>query len=340
MKNSELDEFALIQRIASRVTPCTPGTVGIGDDCAVIRQSDEECLLVTTDMLIEDIHFLCRAISPQELGYKSLAVNLSDIAAMGGLPRSAFLSLGLPRQTTVSWVDAFLDGFQKLGMEFGVTLLGGDTSASPKKIVVSVTVLGTAPPPNLKLRSAACPGDILAVTGHLGDSGGGLRALFENIKRDGESDSLIQRHHLPKPHVTEGAWLGKKSEVHAMMDISDGIVSDLRHILKASGVGAKIDLEDLPLSPALKIVSQRLNWNAHELAAYGGEDYCLLVAIHPDAFDRIADDYRQQFGTPLHKVGVITDRKEYFEITQAGKPCDPAAHLFTHFAEPKKESKK
>ena len=311
---AELGEFGFIGRIRERF-PAPEGVTGIGDDCAVIPQQDGRDTLVSTDMLIEGTHFLRDDIPPYRLGWKSAAVNVSDIAAMGGTPTATFLSVALPPGLEAGWTDEFLRGFADLSKRFGVALLGGDTTASPDRICINVAVLGECPAGSAHLRSAARPGDLVCVTGTLGDSAAGLKAILEGVERDADIQALIERHYLPLPRVTEGLRLAAAPGVHAMMDISDGIGSDLRHILEASSrsgraataeaekkpslrsemplqrhpagtgepLGAEVFVEAIPLSPALKRVCARLGWDAAELAVCGGEDYELLFTVDPEA---------------------------------------------------------
>ena len=299
---SHIGEFDLIGRISSRFagkdncSTAPDGVLGIGDDCAVIPQRAGMDTLVTTDLLIEDRHFLLSDISPEQLGWKSAAVNISDIAAMGGRPVATFLSIALPKRLPLrqedppgdqspdhryreglfrlpdgggksspvedgcadseggsveKWVDRFIDGYKAMCDKFGVPLLGGDTSASPDKLFINVTVLGECPHGKALRRSGARPGDLICVTGTLGDSAAGLRLVLERSASHSEPHSchserseespaapeltLIRRHYCPMPRVAEGQALAAVPGVHAMMDISDGIASDLRHILKASG---------------------------------------------------------------------------------------------------------
>ena len=276
-------EFELIGRIAGQFR--TPdGVTGIGDDCAIIPQSSGKDTLVTTDMLVEGSHFLLEDISARELGWKSAAVNLSDIAAMGGKPTGAFLSLALPKSISDEWMDDFVAGFKDICERCDTPLLGGDTTASPDRLCINVGVIGECPAGTARTRAAACVGDLVCVTGTLGDSAAGLRLILHRAcAPDRESDQkyLIRRHYLPTPRVSEGMKLAGCSGVHAMMDISDGIASDLRHILKASGVGAEIDLQALPLSTELLRVCDKEGWDATALAVEGGEDYELLFTMAP-----------------------------------------------------------
>ena len=282
MKLSELGEFGLIERIQARFR--TPdGVTGIGDDCAVLPQNTGRNTLVSTDMLVEGTHFLRNDIPPYDLGWKSAAVNLSDVAAMGGKPTGTFLSLALPADLDTDWIDAFMHGYADLSERFGTPLLGGDTTASPDRICINVTVLGECPYARARLRNAAQKGDVICVTGPLGDSAAGLKAILKGVERDLEIQRLIDRHYRPIPRVREGEELRLNLGVHAMMDISDGLASDLNHILNASEVGAQINVADIPMSIALKHCCQRFGWDPLELAVSGGEDYELLFTCTPQA---------------------------------------------------------
>ncbi|MBO5545877.1 MAG: thiamine-phosphate kinase [Bacteroidales bacterium] len=295
---SDLGEFGLIGRIRERF-PAPEGVTGIGDDCAVIPQRSGRDTLVSTDMLIEGTHFLRRDIPPYRLGWKSAAVNISDIAAMGGQPTATFLSVALPADLETGWMEEFLRGYADISRRFGVALLGGDTTASPDRICLNVAVLGECPSGTARLRSAARDGDLVCVTGSLGDSAGGLKAILEGVERDTDVQALIDRHYLPLPRVAEGLRLAATPDVHAMMDISDGIGSDLKHILEASGLGAVIDVPSLQLSPALQRVCARLGWDAAALAIGGGEDYELLFTCTPEA--------ERSLDVPHTVIGVIRD---------------------------------
>jgi thiamine-monophosphate kinase len=332
MKLSELGEFGLIERFSGKfLEKLGRDTVGIGDDAAVIPWDEDRSLLVTTDMLVEDTHFMRRSIMPAELGHKALAVNLSDIAAMGGKPASVFLSLGLPPDLTVEWVDGFFDGLKKMAEEYGVSLLGGDTTKSLSGIVVNITALGMIENPYIKLRSQAQPGDIVCVTGNLGDSGAGLRLLLEQKTRAKDADALVARHHRPDAHVKEGQWLGGRTAVHAMMDVSDGIDSDLRRIMERSGCGVDVNLEQLPLSAELKRICDQYEWDARELAVAGGEDYCLLLTADPAGFTELTNDFAAAFGRPLAAIGQVTGEKGRLRYLDKGKPSSLENHGWDHF---------
>ena len=297
---SDLGEFGLIGRIREQF-PAPEGVTGIGDDCAVIPQRSGRDTLVSTDMLIEGTHFLRRDIPPYRLGWKSAAVNISDIAAMGGQPTATFLSVALPADLETGWMEEFLRGYADISRRFDVALLGGDTTASPDRICLNVAVLGECPSGAARLRSAAQAGDLVCVTGSLGDSAGGLKAILEGVERDADVQALIDRHYLPLPRVAEGLRLAATPGVHAMMDISDGIGSDLKHILEASGLGAVIDVPALPISPALRRVCARLGWDAAALAIGGGEDYELLFTCTPEA--------EKTLDVPHTVIGAVTEKR-------------------------------
>lgn len=285
MKMQQLGEFGLIDRIRKMTSVPDPSWVGIGDDCAVIPLSPEtggapaSDLLVSTDMLVEGTHFLMEDISPRQLGWKSAAVNISDIAAMGGKPIATFLSLALPKTLPEQWMQEFMEGYNGISEKYGAALLGGDTTCSPDRICINVAVLGTCPRGKARLRSAARPGDLVCVTGTLGDSAAGLRLILGGQK--GAAPRLMDRHYTPTPRVEEGLALSCLPGVHAMMDISDGVGSDLRHILDESGVGARIDTGKLPISKELQDLCSEKGWDPKELALSGGEDYELLFTMDP-----------------------------------------------------------
>lgn len=324
-------EFGLIGQIKEMFLPLVPsGMEGIGDDCAVIPLGDFESLVVTTDMLVEDVHFVLDRITPEELGRKSLAVNLSDIAAMGAVPVASFLSVGLPKQTASVWKTDFLRGYKQLSACYNVPLLGGDTTAADK-VVINVVAIGKTSNTNIKRRSSARPGDRICVTGDLGSSAAGLQLLLSGRAASEEESELIRLHHNPIPHVEQGSWLGTRKEVHAMMDVSDGIASDLVHILDASSVGAWVDLSLLPCNPLMRRVCERHGWETEKLAATGGEDYVLLLTVEPYAYYDLNRMYREEFGMELTVIGEIAEGQPQIEWRNNGEPVTAQLSGFTHF---------
>lgn len=298
MDLKQLGEFGLIDVIKSNFT-VPEGMTGIGDDCAVIPEKSGLDTLVSTDMLIEGSHFLLDDITPYRLGWKSAAVNISDIAAMGGRPVASFLSFALPRTIEVGWMEEFIRGYREISDVYGCPLLGGDTTSSPDRLCISVTVLGRCDSGKARRRSDARSGDLICTTGNLGDSGTGLKVILEGAERDSDALALIERHYLPHPRVAEGLELAEEPGVHAVMDISDGIGSDLRHILKASGKGAEICVDALPMSDEMIRCCRRNGWDAVEIATGGGEDYELLFTVSPEAEKNLKCRH--------HAIGRITD---------------------------------
>jgi thiamine-monophosphate kinase len=326
----DLGEFGLIKHIASLFpSHFPPGLEGIGNDCAVIPFRDHLSYLVTTDLLNENVHFIKSKTNPADLGYKSLAVNFSDIAAMGGKPQYAFLSLGLPPDTSLDWVNAFLTGFRQLTQETGVLLLGGDTTRA-QQIVINILLIGLIETSHIKRRSQARTGDLICCTGNVGDSGAGLKVILEGLPQDDLAQSLVQAHVRPRPHLEEGIWLAEQAGVHAMMDLSDGIDSDIQRIMEESHCGAHIQVESLPLSSALRGVSQRCGWQAENLGLTGGEDYCLLVTIDPKEFLFLQQAYSHFFQRHLFQIGTILDTP-ILRYTLHGKSFTLQQSGFDHF---------
>lgn len=333
MKLNEIGEFGFIKSFENKFDAFIKGSdKGIGDDCAIITKNNDEVFVATTDLLIEDIHFLKSEISAKELGYKSLAVNLSDIAAMGAKPLYSFLSIGIPADTDVDFLDGFMEGYYELSNKYQIPLMGGDTTKSSDKLVINVLAMGECEKSNVKMRSMAKDGDVVCVSGNLGDSGAGLKVLLENLERTEINKFLVNRHHLPEPRIKEGDWLSKQVSVHAMMDISDGISSDLKHILNKSGKQAEINLEKLPLSNELKTASEINNWDAFSVATSGGEDYELLFTMSASDFDGISKDFEKEFSKPIYCIGRIFEGEEKINFMLNGELVDSNSMGFDHFA--------
>lgn len=282
MSGQHLGEFQLIEQISSQFT-VPVGVTGIGDDCAIIPQHSGQDSLISTDMLIDGTHFLIEDADAYNLGWKSAAVNISDIAAMGGKAVASFLSFALPKNLPEDWTTRFISGYKELSDRFDCPLLGGDTTRSIDRLCISVTVLGQAKSGISKLRSSAQEGDLICTTGYLGDSAAGLDCILNHAECTPLNKILVERHYRPMPRIAEGLQLAQIEGVHAMMDISDGIGSDLRHILKASNKAAIIDCNSIPLSEELRQYCQLTNKNPLYFALSGGEDYELLFTISPEA---------------------------------------------------------
>ena len=288
MKIREIGEFGLIERIHLKAGRSSyPVVIGIGDDASVLDVGPSNQAVTTTDMLVEGVHFLKEAIDPFDLGYKSHAVNLSDIAAMGAAPVQSFLSFGLPGDMDVELIDAFMDGFMKVGS--GVCLSGGDTVSSPQGWLISVTVIGIAPTGKVLRRDAAVPGDSVWLCGPVGDSAAGLSIILGRSKGVSEdnTDYLIKKHNRPVPQVRMGRILLETGISSCAIDVSDGLIQDLGHICECSKVGAELELERIPLSGPIKELASANDADPYAWALKGGEDYSLLFTVKPDNEEKL-----------------------------------------------------
>jgi thiamine-monophosphate kinase len=330
---SDIGEFGLIDRVAEFFRKEHESDyLGIGDDCAVLPFRDGKSLLVTTDMLIENRHFRHDWITPEDLGYKSLAVNISDISAMGGKPGYAFLSLGLKSELSAEWLNRFFRGARELSRQNKISLMGGDTTKSPENLVISYTLLGTVDSNKVLLRSGAKPGDKIALLGKVGESGAGLKILMEGRQHKNEKFSpLVNAHNKPGLYVEEAQFLAEFSEIHSMIDLSDGIQSDAGHIAKRSGVELNIDIEKLPVSKSLIEYCDLYSCSATELALTAGEDYGLLFTISGEAAEKTRDLFRDQFGYSFTLIGNVKDGEPSVNYFKEGKPVEIDKHGFDHF---------
>jgi len=315
MKVSELGEFGLIDLLAKMVHSAQEEQIpsgqrliiGIGDDAAAWH-GDTSTQLATADSFIQDVHFSL-AITPwKELGWKSLAINLSDIAAMGGMPRYALVSLALPDDTEVNDVAALYQGMIELAKQFRVAIVGGDTSSAPL-VAINIAILGSIrnQDNHILTRSTAKVGDKVAVTGYLGTAAAGWEMLSKQLQFDPEAADCLTKAFLhPHPRIAEGQLLVDQG-VKTAIDISDGLVSDLSHICKASQVSAQIEVDHVPVQPEVKA---NFGDRALELALSGGEDYELLFATNTNVIDRV----KAIAPCPITVIGEITSDKAH-EVT-------------------------
>jgi thiamine-monophosphate kinase len=305
MKISELGEFGLIELLADIVDK-TKNTqdiswqrllIGIGDDAAA-WQRDSSIQLATTDSLVQDTHFDLKITTWEELGWKAIAVNLSDIAAMGGIPMFALISLALPGELETDCISSLYQGMAQIANKFGVAIVGGNV-ASASKTIINVTVLGSLRSKSALTRSAAVPGDQIAITGYTGLSAAGLKMLKQKLSFDAETGKLLRQAHLqPTPRINEGQVL-LYHKVKAAIDISDGLIADLTHICKASNVSARINKDLVPIHPILK---SNFKSDCQQLALSGGEDYELLFT----ASSKVINQVKQAISCPVAVIGEIT----------------------------------
>ena len=280
--------------------------MGIGDDAAVVVPERGALEILTTDALVESVHFDRRLSSPGDIGWKALAVNLSDIAAMGGTPRLALLSLGIPDAVNGDEIDALVDGFLALAAGTGVTLAGGNITRSPGPLIVDVTVTGHARPRRVLTRGGGRPGDELYVTGAVGGAAAGLSWWLQRGAPIEGIDACVARHRRPEPRVRVGALLGRNRAASACMDLSDGLADAVRQIAAASGTGAEVDAGLVPVPPAARVWFVRTGADPVSAAAAGGDDYELLFAVPRRARGRLATVVRQARGVAVTRIGALT----------------------------------
>jgi thiamine-monophosphate kinase len=331
----DLSEDELIATVARVVASEDPTVrVGPGDDAAVVRPATGE-LVLTTDLLVEGVHFERGSISARDLGAKAVTVNVSDVAAMGASPRYALVSLAVPGNIEASWVIELAGGMHEACLEYALALVGGDTNRADD-VTISVAVVGEVAPGRAVTRAGARPGDAIVVTGELGAAAGGLAlsraeptvaatALSEPWGR-----SLSRALARPVARVGEGHALASAGAT-AMMDLSDGIAIDLERLCRASAVGAELELASIPVAAALVSGSATLGVDAMALSLGGGEDYELLATMPSVAIERAATALRETFGVTLTRVGTIIDGGGVVGVDDAGRRSALASSGWDHF---------
>ena len=334
---TDFTEDELVATLRRLLSEEAPGVrVGPGDDAAVVDVGGQTAVL-TADMLVEGVHFDRSTISPRDLGYKAIVVNVSDVAAMGGSPRYGLVSLGLPSDVDAAWVVELYGGVRDAAAEYALAVVGGDTSRADR-VVVAVAMTGEVGKGAAVTRAGARPGDRIVVTGSLGAAAGGLRlsrapagdvgsALTSGWGRD-----LLAAQYRPAARVGEGQTLAQRG-VTAMIDVSDGLALDLSRLCLESGVAAVIRLADLPVAPALQELKGILAADPLDLALTGGEDYELLATIPAVAVGQARDQLRERFGTSLTEIGEIREGEGLFAVDEAGseRPIEPRG--WDHFAD-------
>ena len=308
LKMEDLGEFGFIRSIQDACHfPSSKLIKGIGDDCAVIGPYGDRVFLITTDLLLEDVHFILNKIPPEHLGEKAVNVNLSDIAAMGGTPRHLFVSLAIPKQMSAKTMLAIYDGIKTACRRHNVNILGGDTSASPDRLMINVTVVGESHEKEVLYRSGAQPGDSIYITGTIGDSAAGLKLIMEEASApEPLAAALIEAHNRPSPFLKTGRTVARSRLASAMIDLSDGLASDLWHICESSHVGARLIQSALPLSDELRKMAEINTLDPYILALSGGEDYRLLITVPKENTDPFQRMIVKSDKCPISCVGEIT----------------------------------
>jgi thiamine-monophosphate kinase len=307
--------------------------VGPGDDAAAIRSESGRLLLLTCDMMTEGTHFRREWATPWQIGWKAMAQNISDIAAMGGEPAAAVASLAAPGDLPADVPEQIAEGLVAAASAYGASLVGGDLVGSPGPIVVDVSLTGWVEEDLMLRRRGARPGDAILVTGALGASAAGLAVLQQGISQDGSAEiaRALQAHHEPRPRVAEARAIAHTRLATAMMDLSDGLAADLPRLCAESGVGAVVRCDRLPVDPACAALARRIGRSALEMATAGGEDYELLFTCPPSAAARIAAVVSQAAGAQVTAVGEITEQPGVTFIGPDGQPIAPSSG-FDHFA--------
>lgn len=315
----------LLQRHASHPA----GGFGIGDDCAVLPCDDQTSWLISTDALVENTHFQLSWLTAAQLAHKSMMVNVSDIAAMGGTPCFILLTLGLPTSHSTVWAEQFIEHLSGLLSSLNITLIGGDTVLSDR-VLINVTILGKAPLTRIKYRHGGQPGDILCVSKALGGAHAGLQCLQGHWQ--GDSEACLAQQLTPVAQLAQGQWLSQHGGVHAMMDVSDGLSVDVIKLCQASGLGADIVPAQILVDPdAARLAVQNgcIPWH---IAYVGGEDYALLCAIAAKDWPQLSVAYRQQFQQDLIPIGTLCDK--HAEVRLLGVDTTELERLkpFRHFS--------
>lgn len=307
--------------------------MGIGDDAALVRIGSRSDLILTADLSIEGVHFTSRLHPPRSVGHRALARSLSDIAAMGGIPRFALISVAFPHESSRTWIEEFYRGILNLAERFGTAVIGGDTSIVRRTAMIDVTVAGEVPRGKGLLRAGAQPGDRIFVSGSLGQSARGLEILKLRARRrkringarkeSPETAIALNAHLYPEPRCELGRWLQRSGLPSAMIDISDGLSTDLSRLCEASGVGARVDSSRLP-GPAEVDPEHSL-----KLALHGGEDYELLFTVPEKKLTRLPRSHR---GVPPRPIGRICRRRDVLLIMENGRAVPLAPAGYDHFS--------
>ena len=334
---SNIGEHALISRITARLATPSWVVVGPGDDAAVIRPERGALDVLTTDAQVEGVHFDRRFVPPDAIGHRALAVNISDLAAMGAAPRAALLSLVLPDDLEVAFVDALVDGFIALAGRHRIAIIGGNITRSPRvgveqapgPLMIDVTAIGSVKPRRILTRAGARPGDEVFVTGTIGGAAVGLHSLRTRADSNVPNDPNDQKFLRPEPRVRAGVLLGRNRAASACIDLSDGLADGLRQIAGASGVGITVDEAAIPMADGVAEFHRTRAADALCAAVAGGDDYELLFTARSAWRGRVRAVRRQVGDLPITKIGVVTSDRQVILRSAAGDRNLPAG--FEHF---------
>jgi thiamine-monophosphate kinase len=327
---ADIGERALIARIKARVSMPEWVVIGPGDDAAVIKPQRGAFDVVTTDAQVDGVHFDRRFVPAEAIGHRALAVNLSDLAAMGAAPHAALLSLALPATLDIDAFEQLLDGLLALASAHRVTLIGGNITQTPGPLTVDVTAIGSVKPRKVLTRAGARPGDDVYVTGSLGEAAVGLQRLQSNEPGAGwPSDRCVARYLKPEPRVRAGMLLGRNRAASSCMDVSDGLADCVRQVAEASGVGITLDGSAIPVPAEVKEAQRRRERNSLETALSGGDDYELFFTVRPAQRSRLRAVCQHLGDLPITRIGVVTKSRELLIRDEEGLSTLPTA--YEHF---------
>jgi thiamine-monophosphate kinase len=334
IKVGDIGEFALIDRLQRFLQPASGSQVikSIGDDCAVLQSSPEAELILTTDSQEEGVHYRLDWSTPEDIGWRCLAINVSDIAAMAGWPLGAVVALSLPSELDVAFVDGLYTGMQALASDMACPIIGGNLTKTTGRVSVTITVLGEVPKGRAIYRSGAQPGDAIWVTGTLGGAKAGLEALLRPDAVSGVSTAhALACYRRPQPRLREAQFLRQHVTLHSLLDLSDGLSGDLHHICEASGVGAQIEADAVPMHDDTRRVARALQADPLSYALHGGEDFELCFTAPPRQIEPIRADFEQQFHRSLVRVGTIRRGEEVTLKHPDGSEQALLAQGYDHF---------
>ncbi|HXH11075.1 MAG TPA: thiamine-phosphate kinase [Alphaproteobacteria bacterium] len=334
MDIGSVGEFGLIAGIRRRMQGKYPPEVrlGIGDDCAVLRPTGEVDWVVTTDTQVEEVHFRRDWLTPYQIGWRAIAVNLSDIAAMAAQPFGALAAFTLPAAIEVAFFEQMLDGVCDLGFRFDCPLIGGNLARDPSRLTLTFTVFGRVPRSRAVLRGGARPGDEIWVSGRVGGATAGLRTFLQPISLpDSVQETLRRRYAQPMPRIREAMFLRAAHGLTSLIDLSDGLAGDLGHICEESHVGARIVAAALPLECGVHEVAATVGEDPLDYALRGGEDFELCCTARPGALAPLVDEFRAQFGIELTHLGTVTQEPALRLVKADGSEIALSPHAFDHF---------
>jgi thiamine-monophosphate kinase len=334
MQAKDIGEFGLIARIRAALSALPPSVLeGVGDDCAIVRPDADRDLVLTCDCQIEDVHFRREWISGRQLGRRVAAVNLSDVAAMGGAPRWALCALAIPEETEVAWVEELCAGLQEELERAGAALVGGNTARLGAGVSIDMFLVGDVARGRALRRGGARPGDLVFVTGELGGSAAGLALLRDGIGavEPRLAEAAVARHLNPTPRLEEGRALAATGWGTSCIDVSDGLAQDARHLAEESGAVVRLDADLIPIAESAKALGIATGRDPVDLALYGGEDLELLFTAERGAEDRVCAALAAVRGTSVRRIGEVAAGAPDVVVERAGVSTAVGRSGFDHF---------